>query len=71
MWEAGFDLIHATDPILEDNVVAGTERGAYHVDGQACGTVANKWKNNQAHSGRWLGVISGRTIKLTLVGDLV
>ena len=35
-WNAGFELIHSTDVVLRGNVVAGSERAGYHVDGEPC-----------------------------------
>ena len=45
----GFELQESKDIILEDNVVAGSERGGYRTDGEKC-SVASRWKNNVAHS---------------------
>ena len=51
VWGAGFELQRGKDATLEGNVVAGTERGGFRIDGQLCGT-AEPWANNMIHSGK-------------------
>ena len=38
--------------LLENNTVAGSERGGFWIDGQACGTTEALWSGNVAHSGK-------------------
>ena len=51
-WPASIDAISAEGVILQNNVVAGSERVAYLVAGESCYDVPeaeNEWKNNKAH----------------------
>ena len=54
LWIAAFELQTGVDHILEDNHAAGSERGGFRIDGQACGTTENLWSGNVAHSGIYI-----------------
>ena len=43
--------------ILEGNVIAGSERGGFRIDGQACGTTQPLWANNFVHSSKAYRII--------------
>ena len=49
----GIEIQEATDIVLQDNVVAGSERGGYRTDGEKCSAATpsdKRWKGNVAHS---------------------
>ena len=48
-WDAGIQTNEADSPILIDNVVAGSQRSGFWVDGEECDTGSN-WRGNVAHS---------------------
>ncbi len=49
-WAAGFETIDAVRPVLSGNVVAGSERAGFRVDGEPCTATTERWSNNLAHS---------------------
>ena len=50
-WLAGIDVVKAKNPVLIDNIVAGSERVGFLVAGQACENNPNpEWSGNIAHS---------------------
>jgi hypothetical protein len=47
-FDAAIEAIEAQNLVLRNNVVAGTERVAYHLPGQTCDTpTADLWVNNE------------------------
>ncbi|XP_048254094.1 fibrocystin-L-like [Haliotis rufescens] len=48
-YEGGIEAIAATNLVLRDNVVAGSERMGYHTPGDGC-TGNALWSGNEAHS---------------------
>ncbi|XP_019623376.1 PREDICTED: fibrocystin-L-like [Branchiostoma belcheri] len=50
-WTAAIEVFEATSIVLQGNVVAGSERVGFHIDGEVCsGGTAEAWSNNVAHS---------------------
>ncbi|XP_078617899.1 fibrocystin-L-like [Branchiostoma floridae x Branchiostoma japonicum] len=50
-WTAAIEVFEATSIVLDGNVVAGSDRVGFHVDGEACsGGTTEAWTNNVAHS---------------------
>ncbi|XP_066278772.1 fibrocystin-L-like [Branchiostoma lanceolatum] len=50
-WTAAIEVFEASSVVLDGNVVAGSDRVGFHVDGEACsGGTAEAWSNNVAHS---------------------
>ena len=51
-WEGGIQTLGSTNLLLFDNVVAGSHRALYRIDGEACdkaGTGAEMWSGNSNH----------------------
>ncbi|XP_054766411.2 fibrocystin-L-like [Lytechinus pictus] len=48
-WMGGIDVVEATNPILINNTVAGSERVGFNIKGELCSD-PNVWSNNVAHS---------------------
>ncbi|XP_078542272.1 fibrocystin-L-like [Lissotriton helveticus] len=54
LWHAGIEVNNGRQIVLQDNIVAGFERVAYHIDGEPCSGANNsveQWSNNEAHGG--------------------
>ncbi|XP_035687262.1 fibrocystin-L-like [Branchiostoma floridae] len=50
-WTPAFDMFEALSPVLVGNVVAGSQRSGFRVDGEPCsGNLAEAWSDNIAHS---------------------
>ena len=54
LWEGGFDVQNARNPVLIDNTVAGSERAGFKTKGEMClnGAAPNAetaWRGNVAH----------------------
>lgn len=49
-WVAGIKVNQAKDITLHGNVVAGSERLGFHIQGQRCSSVEALWSDNMAHS---------------------
>ncbi|XP_064635071.1 fibrocystin-L-like [Lineus longissimus] len=49
MYDAGIKVNNVVDVVMEDNVVAGSERVGYSIKGEVCDDTVG-WKNNEAHS---------------------
>uniref|UniRef100_A0A8C9DNE7 Fibrocystin n=1 Tax=Prolemur simus TaxID=1328070 RepID=A0A8C9DNE7_PROSS len=50
VWVAGIKVNHAKDINLHGNVVAGSERLAFHIRGHQCSSPEMLWSDNVAHS---------------------
>ncbi|KAI2652983.1 Fibrocystin-L [Labeo rohita] len=53
-WNAGIEVIEATNVILQGNIVAGYERVGYRINGETCPEYPNsvaQWSENEAHGG--------------------
>ncbi|XP_071488092.1 fibrocystin-L-like [Diadema antillarum] len=48
-WMGGIDVAEASNPVLINNTVAGSERVAFNIKGESCSD-PNVWANNVAHS---------------------
>jgi hypothetical protein len=48
-YDAGIQVNKAIDVVMENNVVAGSERVGYSIKGEICDDNVG-WKNNEAHS---------------------
>ncbi|XP_045210443.2 fibrocystin-L-like isoform X2 [Mercenaria mercenaria] len=55
--ESGIEAISATDLTLQDNLVTGAERIAFHVPPQDCDDTSDKYKNNKAYANVLGGVV--------------
>ena len=52
VWSGAFETKDAIDVTLENNICAGSERGCFWIDGQACATPEDqRHHGNVAHSG--------------------
>lgn len=49
-WEAGIEAMKATELTLQDNLVTGSERIAYHVQLQDCEDTSDRYSNNKAYA---------------------
>ncbi|XP_064635838.1 fibrocystin-L-like [Lineus longissimus] len=49
MYDAGIQVNNVVDVVMEDNVVAGSERAGFSIKGEICDDTVG-WKNNEAHS---------------------
>ena len=49
-WVAGIKVNKAKDISLHGNVVAGSERLGFHIQGQRCSSLEARWSDNVAHS---------------------
>ena len=49
-WMASIEIQNATNTSLVGNVVAGSERAAYRLNGESCTDGEATWANNTAHS---------------------
>ncbi|KAK2830693.1 hypothetical protein Q5P01_018624 [Channa striata] len=53
-WNAAIEVNRGTNVVLQNNIVAGYERVAYHIDGEPCPGYWNdneNWIRNEAHGG--------------------
>ena len=56
-WEAGIEAMKATELVLQDNLVSGSERIGYHVATQNCDDTTNNYRNNRAFGNVVGGVV--------------
>ena len=56
-WEAGIEAMEATQLTLQGNLVAGSERIAYHVPPLECSDASDRYSNNKAFA-NLLGVVT-------------
>ncbi|KAI8520672.1 Fibrocystin-L [Branchiostoma belcheri] len=55
-WDAGIEVQNGRGIVLQGNIVAGSEKAGYHIDGEPCtGNTAEAWSNNEVH-GTLVGV---------------
>uniref|UniRef100_W5M5C1 PKHD1 like 1 n=1 Tax=Lepisosteus oculatus TaxID=7918 RepID=W5M5C1_LEPOC len=54
LWHAAIEVNEGMNIVLQDNIVAGFERVAYHINGEPCPGTFNpveSWHGNEAHGG--------------------
>ena len=53
-WDAGIELVGATDALMQMNAVAGSDRALYRLDGEPCAKLdqpeESRWHGNVGHS---------------------
>lgn len=63
--EAGVEAITATDLTLQDNLITGSERIAYHVPTLDCDDTSGRYRNNKAYANVLGGVVITHEDSLT------
>lgn len=49
-WEAGIEAMEATELMIQDNLVTGSERIAYHIPTQDCDDTTDRYSGNKAYA---------------------
>ena len=77
LWEGGFEVQGARNPVLIDNTVAGSERAGFNTKGEMClngaaPNAATAWRGNVAHGAlHGVDIYSASQDKCSMISNFV